>query len=80
MVVGGTPHAKFFLFNNVGSQHVRNIVFQSSMNLTSFAWHGQWNPPRWRSPSRSMAAFMAIFREMRPATYNASPYRDYVTG
>jgi phosphatidylserine/phosphatidylglycerophosphate/cardiolipin synthase-like enzyme len=77
---GGTPHAKFFLFNNVGASHAKNIVFQSSMNLTSFAWHGQWNQAQVTINPSVYAAFMAIFREMRPTTYNASPYRDYVTG
>ena len=77
---GGTPHSKFFLFDNVGANHARNIVFQTSMNLTSFAWHGQWNQAQVSSSASVYNAFMAIFREMRPATYNSSPYRDYVTG
>jgi phosphatidylserine/phosphatidylglycerophosphate/cardiolipin synthase-like enzyme len=77
---GGTPHAKFFLFDNVGANHARNIVFQTSMNLTTFAFRGQWNQAEVTSTPAVFAAFMAIFREMRPATYNASPFRDYVTG
>ena len=40
---GGTQHAKFFLFDDVGDAHVRNIVMQTSMNLTRFAFKGQWN-------------------------------------
>ena len=40
---GGTNHSKFFLFDDVGSSHVRNIVMQTSMNLTPFAFKGQWN-------------------------------------
>jgi hypothetical protein len=43
---GGTPHSKFFLFDDVrssGNAHVRNIVVQTSMNLTQFAYTGQWN-------------------------------------
>jgi hypothetical protein len=77
---GGTPHAKFFLFDNVGSAHARNIVIQTSMNLTSFAWHGQWNQAEIFSNAQVYAAFMAIYREMRPSTYNSSPYRVYQTG
>jgi phosphatidylserine/phosphatidylglycerophosphate/cardiolipin synthase-like enzyme len=77
---GGTPHSKFFIFDNVGSAHVRNIVFQTSMNLTSFAWHGQWNQAQVSKDLGVHNAFMAIFREMRPSTYNLSPYRDYTTG
>jgi hypothetical protein len=77
---GGTPHAKFFLFDNVGSSHVHDIVFQSSMNLTSFAWHGQWNFAQVTTSAPVYNAFMAVYREMRPATYNSSPFRDYTTG
>jgi hypothetical protein len=77
---GGTPHAKFFLFDNVGAAHARNIVIQTSMNLTSFAWHGQWNQAEIFSNAQVYNAFMAIYREMRPATYNVSPYRVYPTG
>ncbi len=77
---GGTPHAKFFLFDNVGSSHARNIVIQTSMNLTSFAWKGQWNQAQVFSSAPIYNAFMAIYREMRPATYNPSPYRIYRTG
>jgi hypothetical protein len=77
---GGTPHAKFFLFDNVGAAHARNIVIQTSMNLTSFAWHGQWNQAMVYSSPQVYNAFMAIYREMRPATYNVSPYRVYQTG
>jgi hypothetical protein len=40
---GGTQHSKFFLFDDVGSAHVHNIVMQTSMNLTPFAFKGQWN-------------------------------------
>lgn len=40
---GGTAHAKYFLFDDVGSGHRRNVVVQTSMNLTRFAYQGQWN-------------------------------------
>ena len=40
---GGAPHAKYFLFDNVGYAHKRHIVFQTSMNLTPFGYNGQWN-------------------------------------
>ncbi|MBV9830370.1 MAG: hypothetical protein JOZ82_02155, partial [Marmoricola sp.] len=39
----GTAHAKYFLFDNVGSHHVRKVTVQTSMNLTTFAASGQWN-------------------------------------
>ena len=41
---GGTPHSKYFLFNDVGSPHQRNIVMQTSMNLTQFAFQGPVEP------------------------------------
>jgi hypothetical protein len=40
---GGTPHSKYFLFDDVGSTHQHNVVMQTSMNLTLFAYKGQWN-------------------------------------
>ena len=40
---GGTAHAKYFLFDNVGSRHLRHVVVNTSMNLTSMAYQGQWN-------------------------------------
>ena len=43
---GGTPHSKFFLFDNVGASHARKIVMSSSANLTTFAYQGQWNSRR----------------------------------
>ena len=39
----GTPHSKYFLFDDVGTSHQRNITMQTSMNLTQFAFRGQWN-------------------------------------
>lgn len=43
---GGSPHSKYFLFTDVrhrSNAHLRNVVIQSSMNLTRFAYKGQWN-------------------------------------
>ena len=40
---GGTAHAKYFLFDNVGSRHTRHLVVNTSMNLTAMAYQGQWN-------------------------------------
>ena len=31
---GGTPHSKYFMFNDVGSARVENVVMQTSMNFT----------------------------------------------
>jgi len=74
---GGTQHAKFFLFDNVGYAHHRKIVFQGSMNLTSFAWHGQWNTAEVSQNTPAYDQFLSVFKEMRPGTYVNNPYRDF---
>ena len=43
---GGTPHSKYFLFDNVGNAHLRNIVVQTSMNLTTFGLRASGTRPR----------------------------------
>ncbi len=77
---GGTPHAKYFLFDNVGSRHVRNVVVQTSMNLTDFAYTNQWNQAQvvW---SRSVHAdFARVFAQARRARPVNPPYHVYATG
>jgi hypothetical protein len=78
--VGGTPHSKFFLFDNVGAGHHRSIVMQSSMNLTNFAVVGQWNQAQvlWGSPYWSH--HMGIFRQMRVGAAVYPSYRRYTYG
>ena len=64
---GGTPHSKYFLFNNVGSAHSRNIVVQTSMNLTPFAVTGQWNQATAiRGNSDVYADFLHVFKQSTP--------------
>ena len=77
---GGTPHAKYFLFDNVGSRHQRHISVQSSMNLTRFAYTGQWNHAQVLRNTPVYNAFMQVFRETRLNRPVASPYRNYVAG
>lgn len=77
---GGTPHSKFFLFDNVGSAHARHIVMQSSMNLTTFGYQGQWNSAQVVRSSYVYDSFMRIYAEMRFNTVNSAPYRVYTTG
>ncbi|MCW2836442.1 MAG: hypothetical protein JWQ15_556 [Marmoricola sp.] len=77
---GGTPHAKFFLFDNVGADHSRNIVMQSSMNLTSFGYMGQWNFAQVVRSPYVYDRFMRVYREMRLNTPNSAPYRVYPVG
>jgi len=61
---GGTPHSKFFLFDDVGNSHVRNIVMQTSMNLTPFAFKGQWNQATVFRGERQYNLFRLIHNQM----------------
>ena len=61
----GTPHSKFFLFDRVGSGRARHVVIQSSMNLTRFAFNGQWNQATvWRPAERLYNLFQLIHNQM----------------
>ncbi len=76
---GGTPHSKFFLFDNVGSAHQRHISVQSSMNLTRFGYTGQWNHAQVIRSTPVYEDFMRVYREMRINRPNPAPYRKYVS-
>jgi hypothetical protein len=78
--VGGTPHSKFFLFDNVGLRHARNVVVQTSMNLTRMAYVGQWNQAQVLRSPRVYADFMRIFRQQRLGRPVTRPYHVYSTG
>ncbi len=71
---GGTPHSKFFLFDNVGSRHLHDIVVQGSMNLTSFAANGQWNQAQAMKSGRVADNFRGIFRQMSLGRRVANAY------
>jgi phosphatidylserine/phosphatidylglycerophosphate/cardiolipin synthase-like enzyme len=77
---GGTPHSKFFLFDNVGASHVRHVVSHSSMNLTNFGYQGQWNFAQTVRSADVFDRFMRVYREMRLNRPNSAPYRVYPTG
>lgn len=47
---GGAPHSKYFIFKDMGrsstnrlAPRLAHVTMQTSMNLTAFAWNGQWN-------------------------------------
>lgn len=64
---GGTPHSKFFLFNDVASTanaHVAKITVQTSMNLTGFAYKGQWNQAVVTWNARVYDRFLQVFKQM----------------
>jgi len=71
---GGTAHAKYLLFDNVGPAHTRNVVLQTSMNLTSMAYQGQWNHAQVMHSHRVYADFLAIFRQARLVKPVSPPY------
>jgi hypothetical protein len=70
----GTAHAKYYLFDNVGSQHVRDVTVQTSMNLTTFAQTGQWNQAQVSHSARVYQDFYSIFRQARLARPLPNPY------
>lgn len=76
---GGTPHAKYFLFDNVGTAHARHIVMQTSMNLTSMGYKGQWNQARVFQSPAIYDHFMRVFREVRLNRPVLSSYRRYIS-
>ena len=77
---GGTPHAKYFLFKNVGAAHVPAITFQTSMNLTYMAYQGQWNQAQVSHSPEVYADFLGIFRQARLARPVAQPYHVKAIG
>ncbi len=62
---GGTPHAKYLLFSNVGYSHVPRITMQTSANMTDMAYTGQWNSATTTWSRGVHASFNAIFRQSR---------------
>lgn len=58
---GGTPHAKYFMFDDVGTAHQRHLLMQTSMNLTVFAYKGQWNQATVMQDERVYNRFVGIF-------------------
>ena len=77
---GGTPHSKYFLFNDVGSQHVENVVMSTSMNLTNMGYQGQWNQAQTAWSPAIYNNFLTIFRETRTGVPQSVPYRRYLSG
>jgi hypothetical protein len=71
---GGTPHSKFMLFDNVGSRHVRDVVVQTSANLTKFAVTGQWNEAQVIRSDGVHNDYRAIHRQMAIGRALSSPY------
>jgi hypothetical protein len=78
---GGTAHSKYLLFHNVGSAHTRTITMQTSANLTTTAFQGQWNEATTSMDRRVYAAFSNIFRKSRrDRPVRGGAYRHYASG
>ena len=70
---GGTPHAKYFLFDKVGRGRQRYVIFQTSMNLTRFAYTGQWNQAQVMKSAAVYNDFLTVFRQARSAGRSRNP-------
>jgi hypothetical protein len=77
---GGTSHAKYFLFHNVGSAHVPYVVVQSSMNLTEFAYQRQWNHAQVMWSRAIYYDFLRVFKQARVGRTVSRPYHVYASG
>lgn len=71
---GGTPHAKYFLFRDVGRAHLNRVSFQTSSNLTYMAYQGQWNEATVSYNPAVYDDFMAVFRQARLGKPVSRPY------
>jgi hypothetical protein len=71
---GGTPHSKYFLFDNVGRHHARKVTFQTSMNLTYMAWQGQWNQAQVTHSPAIYDDYLGVFKQSRIGKPLANPY------
>ncbi|MEO5651966.1 MAG: phospholipase D-like domain-containing protein [Marmoricola sp.] len=77
---GGTAHSKYFLFDQVGRGKARGVVFNTSMNLTRFAYTGQWNQAQVVKNAAVHADFMSIFRQTRKGGSVRNPYHVKTIG
>ena len=72
---GGTAHAKYFLFDKVARPRYRYITFQTSANLTSFAYTNQWNQAQVMRAKRVYDDYSSVFAQARIGRPVANPYR-----
>ncbi len=73
---GGTPHAKYLLFTNVGNAHVPFVTVQTSMNLTQMGYSGQWNQAEATRREDVYNHFLTIFKQARVGTPRRRPAPD----
>lgn len=77
---GGTTHAKYFLFTNVGSGHLPAVTIQTSMNLTRMAYMHQWNQAAITRGRGVHHAFLSVFKQARLGQPVRHPFRYFRTG
>jgi hypothetical protein len=73
--LAGTAHAKYFLFDKVAEPGFRNITFQTSMNLTRFAYTNQWNHAQVMRDKRVYDDYSWVFAQARAGRPVRNPYR-----
>ncbi|MET0837421.1 MAG: phospholipase D-like domain-containing protein [Marmoricola sp.] len=71
----GTPHAKYFLFDKIGRGRQRYVTFQTSMNLTRFAYTGQWNQGTVLKYRAVYNDYLSVFKQARLNQPVSNPYR-----
>jgi hypothetical protein len=76
---GGTPHAKYLLFTNVGNAHVPFVTVQTSMNLTQMGYSGQWNQAEVTRRQDVYNQFLYIFKQARIGVKVRVPHRIFTT-
>jgi phosphatidylserine/phosphatidylglycerophosphate/cardiolipin synthase-like enzyme len=77
---GGAAHSKYFLFQDVGSRHQRDVVVQTSMNLTTFAWQGQWNQATVMWDADIYQDFNKIFLQSASGGRTGRGYHSHTSG
>ena len=77
---GGTAHAKYFLFDRVGPKRVRAITYDTSMNLTRFAYDRQWNQAQVMKSAAVYNDYLRVFRQVRIGRAVPHPYHTRTIG
>jgi hypothetical protein len=77
---GGTAHAKYFLFDQIGRTKQRYVTFQTSMNLTRFGYTGQWNQATVVKGKSVFDDYLGVFKQARLARRTANPYQAHAFG
>ena len=77
---GGTPHAKYMLIDKVGPTQTRDVVIQTSMNLTRMAYNGQWNQAQVMRSAAVYDDYLRVFKQARLGGRVTTPYHTAALG